>query len=1029
MKRYYNYLISMQVMAVLLIMYAIAMAVATFVENDYGAAVAKHFVYNAWWFELIQFLLVVNMVGNVFKYKLYKKQKLSILLFHLAFIIILIGAGITRYISFEGRMHIREGETSNKILSGNSYLQIDLTSGDHQEKYKKEVFISPFLKAEFSKDFELNGKKVKVELKNIIPNPKQTIVEVVGGKPIIEMFFSQKGRMDNHFLEDKTVLSHGGLNFSFNVKNPDHAARFYSENDKLYIQSPYDLNVLSMKGGTDTIIPAGEKHEIQIKQLYSIKNERFVIANHYGKARISYIPGDTQNGIQFFALEFDIKSGNISQKVEIVSAIGAVGIPVFTKIDDINLKFAYGVHEILLPFVLKLRDFQLDRYPGSESPSSYASEVTLLDKNSDINKDYRIFMNNVLDYKGYRFFQSSYDRDEKGTILSVSKDKAGTIITYLGYFFLSLGMFWSIFNRNSYFMELLRRTSEIRNKRKGIKTIILILLLFGAQNSYAQNTRQHVDPAHAKEFGKLFVQDNSGRTKPYNTLTSELLRKISRKEKFLGLNSNQVFLGMVFNSQFWKDVKMIKVSNQDLKELLGVEGSYVSFNDLVNLEKQEYKLRTYIDETFKKEPAQRNKFDKDVIAVDERLNISYQVFSGTYLKIFPLPGEKNHKWLNPSENKHIKDSVERQFVASVFSSYYNEMIVSEKSGDWSKPNNILEKIKEFQMKYGSEIIPSETKLKLEVHYINTDIFNRIYKYYGLIGFIFLIILFVGILRPKMKIKIITIVASTLLGILFLFHTYGLGLRWYISGYAPWSNGYETMIYIAWATMLAGFLFMKRSSITLAATSLLASITLMVAHLSWMDPQITNLIPVLKSYWLTIHVSVITASYGFLALGALLGFFSLVLMIFKNRRNAEQINLTLAELTNVNNMTIIVGLYLLTIGSFLGGVWANESWGRYWGWDPKETWSLITVIIYSFVIHTRFIPALNNKYAFNLLSLLSFSSVIMTYFGVNYYLSGLHSYASGDPVPIPNFVYYTLGVILIIAITAWVRNLKTKKQMD
>ena len=218
---------------------------------------------------------------------------------------------------------------------------------------------------------------------------------------------------------------------------------------------------------------------------------------------------------------------------------------------------------------------------------------------------------------------------------------------------------------------------------------------------------------------------------------------------------------------------------------------------------------TYINEAFKKDPAQRNKFDKDVIAVDERLNISYQVYTGAYLKVFPMPGDKNHKWLNPSENMHMKDSINRQFAANVFSSYYNSIVASEKSGDWTKPNEILNSIKEFQMKHGSEIIPSETKLKLEVQYINADIFNRVYKYYGLVGFIFLIVLFVGILRPKMKIKIVTIVASILLGILFLLHTYGLGLRWYISGHAPWSNGYESMIYIAWATMLAGFLFMRR----------------------------------------------------------------------------------------------------------------------------------------------------------------------------------------------------------------------------
>ncbi len=1027
MKKIYKFFISMPTMAVLLIMYATAMAVATFVENDYGAIVSKHFIYQAGWFELIQLLLTINMIGNIFKYKLYKKEKWSILTFHVAFIIILIGAGITRYISFEGTMHIREGEESNTILSGESFFQVDLTDNNDKIHYEKEIFISPMLKNKLKEEIEISDKNISIELKNIIPNPKETVVEVIGGKPIIELVFSSHGKMDSHFLADKSTIAHGNLHFSFNQKNASNSVQFFTENDKLYIRSPYELNRQTMSGTIDTVFPAGEKLALKVNQIYSIGEELFVVTNYYKEARISYIPGDVSNGIEFFALEFELRSGNETQKAEVLSAYGSMGLPAYTNINGVNVKLVYGVKEIHLPFALKLRDFQLDRYPGSESPSSYASEVTLIDKEHNVKKDYRIFMNNVLDYRGYRFFQSSYDKDEKGTILSVNKDKAGTLVTYLGYFLLAFGMFWSIFNKNSFFVEMLKKTSDIRNKRKELTTLALILMMFASQSLFAQSSRPHIDAEHAKKFGELFVQDNGARTKPYNTLTSELLRKISRKEKFLGLSPNQVFLGMVFNQEFWKNAKMIKVSNPELKRVLGVEGKYVSFNDLVNLQKQEYKLKSYVNEAFNREPSHRTKFDKDVIAVDERVNIVYQIFSGGYLRVFPVPGDSHHRWLNPSESKYITNKEDREFVANVFSDYYNAMIASEKLGDWTKPNEILNKIKEYQRKYGADILPSETKLKMEIQYVNIDIFDTIYKYYGLIGFVLLMFLFAGILRPKMKLKIITIVSAVLLGLLFIMHTYGLGLRWYISGHAPWSNGYESMIYIAWATMLAGFLFMKRSPITLAATSLLASITLMVAHLSWMDPQITNLVPVLKSYWLTIHVSVITASYGFLALCALLGFLSLILMIFKSEKNKQRIDLTIAELTNINHISMIAGLYLLTIGTFLGGVWANESWGRYWGWDPKETWSLITIIIYTFVTHTRFIPALYNKYSFNLLSLLAFASVLMTYFGVNYYLSGLHSYASGDPVPIPDFVYYTLAVIFIIALAAWYRNRKYSEE--
>jgi cytochrome c-type biogenesis protein CcsB len=238
-----------------------------------------------------------------------------------------------------------------------------------------------------------------------------------------------------------------------------------------------------------------------------------------------------------------------------------------------------------------------------------------------------------------------------------------------------------------------------------------------------------------------------------------------------------------------------------------------------------------------------------------------------------------------------------------------------------------------------------------------------------------------------------------------------------------SNGYESMIFISWVTLLAGFIFSRKSSFALAATAVLAGMTLMVAHLSFMDPEITNLVPVLKSYWLTLHVSVITGSYGFLGLGAILGIISLILITLSDQKNIERISGTLDELAVINHKTLTLGLYLLTIGTFLGAVWANESWGRYWGWDPKETWSLITIIIYSFVIHSRLIPGMKDLYTFNLLSLFAFSSVLMTYFGVNYYLSGLHSYASGDAVPIPVFVYVAVIVLVSLSVMAYIKYRK------
>lgn len=261
--------------------------------------------------------------------------------------------------------------------------------------------------------------------------------------------------------------------------------------------------------------------------------------------------------------------------------------------------------------------------------------------------------------------------------------------------------------------------------------------------------------------------------------------------------------------------------------------------------------------------------------------------------------------------------------------------------------------------------------------------------------------------------------------LFVFQTAGFIARWYISGHAPMSNGYESMIYISWAAMLAGFIFVRKSPIALAATSILSSLTLFVAHLNWMNPEVTNLVPVLKSIWLTIHVGVITASYGFLGLVMIMGLFNLLLMIFQNKKNYKNFQITIKEISMTSEMAMTIGLFLITIGSFLGGIWANESWGRYWGWDPKESWALVTILVYTVILHIGYIPGIKGRYLFNALSVIGFASVLMTYFGVNYYLSGLHSYAAGDAVPIPKFVYYTLAILFVILVVAWVNSQKLK----
>jgi nrfi protein len=256
------------------------------------------------------------------------------------------------------------------------------------------------------------------------------------------------------------------------------------------------------------------------------------------------------------------------------------------------------------------------------------------------------------------------------------------------------------------------------------------------------------------------------------------------------------------------------------------------------------------------------------------------------------------------------------------------------------------------------------------------------------------------------------------------HALNLALRAYISGHAPWSDAYESLVYISLISVLAGVLFFKHQSFALGAASLFASVSLLVAHLNFINPQITNLVPVLKSFWLSVHVSVITASYGFLGFGFVLGLVGLILMALKNDKNEQKLSEQIRYLAATDELSLIIGLSLLTIGNFLGGVWANESWGRYWGWDSKESWSYITIIVYAIVLHLRFIPKLRGVFAFLTASVLSFASVLFTYFGVNFYLSGLHSYANGESFGISGLIYLILAAFaLLIALAYRGRDIK------
>ncbi len=339
--------------------------------------------------------------------------------------------------------------------------------------------------------------------------------------------------------------------------------------------------------------------------------------------------------------------------------------------------------------------------------------------------------------------------------------------------------------------------------------------------------------------------------------------------------------------------------------------------------------------------------------------------------------------------------------------------------DYTEADKLLAAFHQNQLNHGSEVLPSENRVKAEIIYNKLDIFNRLYKYYALVGILMFFVLVFTIFKERRIWNIATYFFKGIIYIFFIWHTSGLILRWYISGHAPWSDAYESILYVSWATMGMGLLLGRKSNMTIAASAFVTAMLLWIAHQSWVDPSIANLVPVLDSYWLMIHVAVIVGSYGPLTVGMILGIVSLLLIILTNTKNKERMELNLKELTIINELSITVGLIMLTIGNFLGGQWANESWGRYWGWDPKETWALISIMIYAFVIHTRLVPGLRGRWTFNFLTILAFGSIMMTYFGVNFYLVGLHSYASGSQVITPVFIWYTLfGVLLLGGISYW-----------
>jgi cytochrome c-type biogenesis protein CcsB len=491
--------------------------------------------------------------------------------------------------------------------------------------------------------------------------------------------------------------------------------------------------------------------------------------------------------------------------------------------------------------------------------------------------------------------------------------------------------------------------------------------------------------------------------------------KASREEKLDGQTPEQIVLGMTAHPNEWQTYPMIAISEKELEEKLGIDKSKAAFTDFFD-QQGRYKFAEEIQTAYAKNPAQRNKFDNAFIKVDERLNVLYQLYNGELFRFFPSPDKNDKTWYTPVSKLPAAFAADSAFIRGSF----KKLIEAINSSNTIEAKSVIKSIKDYQQQYGSALIPGKAKGNLEVLYNHINIFKDLTFWYMIVGFVLLYFFFRSLFTGKvLNEKLVRItVAALLIG--FILHCLGLIVRGYISEHMPWSNGYESMIYIAWAGMLAGLIFARRNPMVLGAAAILSGLTLFVAQMSWLNPEITNLVPVLKSYWLTIHVAVITASYGFLGVSAIIGILNLLMASFQNKDNSRRISSTVIRMTAINQASLILGLYFLTMGTFIGGIWANESWGRYWGWDPKETWSLITILVYSFITHMRWIPGFRGWYAVNLGSVIGLISVLMTYLGVNYYLSGLHSYGSGTGLQFP------LALVIVFALVAVLAYLAKKK---
>ena len=778
-KKLYSFLFSTRLMALLFISYAVAMGIGTFIESKYNTDTAKILIYNSWWFEAIHVFFLINFIGNIKRYQLLKKEKWATLILHLSFVFILLGAFVTRYISYEGMMPIREGASENLIYSDKTFLTV-FADGEYKGEMKRRVFekqllLSPATNNNFSMSENFGDTHFDVEYQNFIMGAKEYIKADPKGILFLKLVEAGDGGRHEHYLKDGEVQNIHNVLFALN-KFTDGAINITTTGNAYTIQTPFEGNFMRMADKLEGKITTGPAQPLMMRSLYTIGEMRFVFPDPAVKGIVDYqSDNDYKAKTHEDALVVKLSAEGQEKVLTLVGSKGKIGDSKSVKIGNIDYTFFYGSKTYTLPFKVKLNDFIAEKYPGTEkSYSSFESKVTVEDEKSF---DAHIYMNNILDHRGYRFFQSSFDPDEKGTVLSVNHDFWGTALTYIGYFMLYFAMMAIMFTKYSRFADVKRKLEIVKIKKAKLLTILILLLSFssfaqqpehdhadheGHAHSEAEVSPTKAEPAptdlkhaehskkvlsqdeinakiekftvpvkHAEKFGRLVIQDAGGRMKPINTFSSELLRKVSHENSYKGMNSDQVFLSMTQYAGFWIEIPIIymKSGNDSIRKIIGVDSKakyapFIAFFD----DKGNYKLSKYLEEAFK--VANPNQFQKDFIETDKKVNLMESALSGRILKIFPLPNDKNNKWVSYLElNESGLKGMEMTYTKNVLPLYFGSLANAATTNDFKTADELLESINGFQKRFGSKVRPSDEKITSEVLYNKYDVFQKLPCWY------------------------------------------------------------------------------------------------------------------------------------------------------------------------------------------------------------------------------------------------------------------------------------------------------------